>query len=76
MPGNHRLDFQEFTAFMETHTQDRDQEAELREAFQLFDRDNSGFITMNELKQVAFFLSFSFSIFIRSLLRQDHVESG
>jgi Ca2+-binding EF-hand superfamily protein len=50
--GNQRLDFQEFVAFMSKHWHERDQEAELREAFRLFDRDNSGYITINELKQV------------------------
>ncbi|CAF3881542.1 unnamed protein product, partial [Rotaria sordida] len=50
--GNQRLDFQEFIAFMNKHWHERDQEAELREAFRLFDRDNSGYITINELKQV------------------------
>ena len=76
MPGNHRLDFQEFATFMGTRTQDRDQEAELREAFRLFDRDNSGFITTNELKQVAFSLVLSLLTSIPLLLRQDHAESG
>ncbi len=52
--GNQRLDFQEFVAFMSKHWHERDQEAELREAFRLFDRDNSGYITINELKQVYF----------------------
>ncbi|CAF4963061.1 unnamed protein product [Rotaria sp. Silwood1] len=50
--GNQRLDFQEFIAFMSKHWHERDQEAELREAFRLFDRDNSGYITISELKQV------------------------
>jgi Ca2+-binding EF-hand superfamily protein len=47
------LDFPEFVAFMSKHWHERDQEAELREAFRLFDRDNSGYITINELKQVS-----------------------
>jgi calmodulin len=50
--GNQRLDFPEFVTFMSKHWHERDQEAELRDAFRLFDRDNSGFITINELKQV------------------------
>jgi len=50
--GNQRLEFQEFVAFMSKHWNERDQEAELRDAFRLFDRDNSGYITINELKQV------------------------
>ncbi|CAF3714513.1 unnamed protein product, partial [Adineta steineri] len=40
--GNQRLDFSEFCAFMSKHWHERDQEAELRDAFRLFDRDNSG----------------------------------
>ena len=39
---------------MSKHWHECDQEAELREAFRLFDRDNSGYITINELKQVIF----------------------
>ena len=74
--GNQRLDFQEFATFMGTRTQDRDLEAELREAFRLFDRDNSGFITTNVLKQVAFSLVLSLLTSIPLLLRQDHAESG
>ena len=54
--GSQRLDFQEFVAFMSKHSHERDQEAELREAFRFFDRDNSGTITINELKQVEFIL--------------------
>ncbi|CAF3826258.1 unnamed protein product [Rotaria magnacalcarata] len=50
--SNQRLDFQEFISFMSKHWHERDQEAELREAFRLFDRDNSGYITISELKQV------------------------
>jgi Ca2+-binding EF-hand superfamily protein len=52
LSGNQRLDFQEFVTFMSKHWHERDQEAELRDAFRLFDRDNSGYITINELKQV------------------------
>ncbi|CAF4225763.1 unnamed protein product [Rotaria sp. Silwood2] len=37
---------------MNKHWNEGDQEAELREAFRLFDRDNSGYITINELKEV------------------------
>ncbi|CAF4003029.1 unnamed protein product [Rotaria sordida] len=50
--GNQHLDFQGFVTFMSKHWHERDQEAELREAFRLFDRDNSGYITINELKEV------------------------
>lgn len=59
--GNQRLDFQEFVAFMSKHWHERDQEAELRDAFRLFDRDNSGYITINELKQVRSSFSIDFS---------------
>ncbi|CAF3302331.1 unnamed protein product [Rotaria sp. Silwood2] len=67
--GNQRLDFQEFIAFMSKHWHERDQEAELREAFRLFDRDNSGYITISELKQVDFeynsyFITFCFYFFV------------
>lgn len=50
--GNQRLDFSEFATFIAAHAQEHDQEAELREAFRIFDRDNSGYITISELKQV------------------------
>jgi calmodulin len=52
--GNQRIDFTEFAKYMSQHGQERDQEAELREAFRIFDRDNSGYITISELKQVSF----------------------
>ncbi len=64
------MDFQEFVAFMSKHWHERDQEAELREAFRLFDRDNSGYITINELKQVDLILlkdSFKIAFFISRL---------
>ncbi|CAF0780984.1 unnamed protein product [Didymodactylos carnosus] len=50
--GNQRLDFNEFVEFMSAHWNDRDQADELKEAFRLFDKDNSGYLTINELKQV------------------------
>ncbi len=64
------MDFQEFVAFMSKHWHERDQEAELREAFRLFDRDNSGYITINELKQVDLILlkdSFKITFFTSRL---------
>ena len=83
--GNQRLDFQEFVAFMSKHWHERDQEAELREAFRLFDRDNSGYITINELKQVEiikltfrktfiFFLSFKVMLNMGEKLNQEELE--
>lgn len=63
------MDFQEFIGFMNKHWHERDQEAELREAFRLFDRDNSGFITINELKQVCFhFIQVKFFLWLFSFM--------
>lgn len=59
---------------MSKHWHERDQEAELREAFRLFDRDNSGYITINELKQVTFVFPSLFHI--SSTLFQGDVEHG
>ena len=74
--GNQRLDFQEFVTFMSKHWHERDQEAELREAFRLFDRDNSGYITINELKQVRGSSMASFVSMRSSSLLAGHAEHG
>lgn len=48
--GNETIDFTEFLALMSRQMRQSDIEAELREAFRVFDRDNDGFITPQELK--------------------------
>lgn len=48
--GNETIDFTEFLALMSRQMRQSDIEAELREAFRIFDRDNDGFITPQELK--------------------------
>lgn len=57
------MEFEEFLVYMEKNWPERDPEAELREAFQILDRDKSGYISISELKQVRIekiFFSFFF----------------
>merc|ERR1712236_65688 len=51
--GNGTIEFEEFLSMMKMKASEVDEEAELREAFKIFDRDNDGFISMKELKKVA-----------------------
>ncbi|OHS94714.1 Calmodulin [Tritrichomonas foetus] len=48
--GNETIDFTEFLALMSRQMRQSDIEEELREAFRVFDRDNDGFITPQELR--------------------------
>ncbi|KAJ8309338.1 hypothetical protein KUTeg_014212 [Tegillarca granosa] len=50
--GNGEIEFEEFLAMMVKTMASSDNEDELREAFKIFDRDNSGGINAAELKQV------------------------
>ena len=54
---------------MNKHWHERDEEAEFRAAFRLFDKDNSGYITINELKQVLFTSNRCFILMSLSILR-------
>ena len=47
--GDNEIDFQEFLVMMSMRSGERDTEAELREAFNLFDLDCSGTISREEL---------------------------
>ncbi|KAL5334497.1 hypothetical protein BJX70DRAFT_378229 [Aspergillus crustosus] len=46
------IDFDEFLVMMSRKVKDSDPEAELREAFAVFDKDKSGSISAEELRQV------------------------
>lgn len=46
------IDFPEFLSMMSRKTKEGDSDAELRDAFRVFDRDNSGTISRKELHQV------------------------
>ncbi|KAL4874478.1 hypothetical protein BJY04DRAFT_203850 [Aspergillus karnatakaensis] len=46
------IDFDEFLVMMSRKVKDSDPEAELREAFAVFDKDKSGSISADELRQV------------------------
>jgi calmodulin len=48
--GNDNIDFTEFLALMSRQMRQSDIEEELRETFRVFDRDNDGFITPQELR--------------------------
>jgi len=51
--GNGTIEFDEFLSMMMKKAGEVDEEADLREAFKIFDRDKDGFISMTELKKVA-----------------------
>merc|ERR1711892_1372787 len=51
--GNGTIEFEEFLSMMKKKASEADEEADLREAFKIFDRDKDGFISMKELKKVA-----------------------
>lgn len=46
------IDFREFLGLMERKIRENDTEAELLEAFKIFDRDNNGLISLQELRFV------------------------
>ena len=46
------IDFQEFVAMMSRKMGEKDYDQELRDAFKVFDRDNSGTISSAELRDV------------------------
>merc|ERR1712025_349846 len=50
--GNGTIEFEEFLTMMKKKASEADEEADLREAFKIFDRDKDGFISMKELKKV------------------------
>jgi calmodulin len=47
--GNGKIDFPEFLVMMERKAKEADPEKELKEAFDVFDKDKDGLITNNEL---------------------------
>eukprot|EP00091_Calanus_sinicus_P011139 TRINITY_DN2533_c0_g1_i1.p2 TRINITY_DN2533_c0_g1~~TRINITY_DN2533_c0_g1_i1.p2 ORF type:complete len:165 (-),score=62.98 TRINITY_DN2533_c0_g1_i1:78-572(-) len=51
--GNGTIEFEEFLNMMKKKASENDEEADLKEAFKIFDRDKDGFISMKELKKVA-----------------------
>ncbi|XP_004308824.1 PREDICTED: calmodulin-3-like [Fragaria vesca subsp. vesca] len=50
--GNGRVDLQEFLSLMARKMQDNLSERQLREAFKVFDKDQNGFISADELRHV------------------------
>jgi len=50
--GDQEIDFDEFVVLMKSRIGRRDQDDELREAFAVFDSDNSGAIDRKELKRL------------------------
>lgn len=51
MLGSGHIDFNEFLVMM-SQTKEKGHQAELRQAFRLFDSDGDGFITFDDLKRV------------------------
>ncbi|CAG5114710.1 unnamed protein product, partial [Candidula unifasciata] len=50
--GSGAIDFPEFLTMMSRKLNALDQEQEIRQAFEVFDKDKNGFISRSELKQV------------------------
>lgn len=50
--GNGTIEFNEFLQMMSKKMKDADSEDELREAFRVFDKNNDGLISSNELRHV------------------------
>lgn len=50
--GNGAVDFPEFLALLERKMRDAGAEDEMREAFQVFDQDQNGFISLDEFRHV------------------------
>ncbi|XP_074576438.1 uncharacterized protein LOC141832971 [Curcuma longa] len=50
--GSGAIEFEEFLSFMAKKMNETDSEEEVREAFKVFDKDQNGFISKNELKNV------------------------
>lgn len=51
-PGSGTVDFPEFLNMMAKKIQSTDSEEEIKEAFRVFDRESSGFISREELRFV------------------------
>lgn len=51
--GSGTIDFEEFLQMMTAKMGERDSREEIMKAFKLFDDDNTGFITLKNLKRVA-----------------------
>lgn len=50
--GNGTIEFGEFLALMARKMKETDAEEELKEAFKVFDKDQNGYISANELRNV------------------------
>ncbi|KAK8887576.1 hypothetical protein M9Y10_038626 [Tritrichomonas musculus] len=76
--GNETIDFTEFLALMSRQMRQSDIEAELREAFRVFDRDNDGFITPQELRTllISLGLDSSAEVIRRMINEADHNRDG
>ena len=54
LPGNGTIEWSEFLKMMKERKKEEEfNEEELRDVFKVFDKDNSGFISASELKEVS-----------------------
>ncbi|XP_052768599.1 calmodulin-beta-like [Mya arenaria] len=52
MDGNKTIDFDEFCLMMKKRSSEQNADDDLRDAFNVFDNDGNGYISMSELRQV------------------------
>eukprot|EP00091_Calanus_sinicus_P004855 TRINITY_DN15225_c0_g1_i1.p1 TRINITY_DN15225_c0_g1~~TRINITY_DN15225_c0_g1_i1.p1 ORF type:complete len:151 (-),score=60.35 TRINITY_DN15225_c0_g1_i1:59-511(-) len=64
--GNGIIEFDEFVTMMKMKAHEVDDEADLRQAFQMFDSNQDGFIDMTELRQV--------TVMLGTLLTKEEVD--
>ena len=67
--GNGEIDFEEFLQMMAKKMKESDSEDEIREAFKVFDKDEDGYLTAAELKNVSYYKQISVGLYFLLLSR-------